>query len=126
MNKENIQISLDFSFEAAHFMPNFPEKHPNRKIHGHSYQATVTLSGPIDINTGVFVEYSEFKSVGDAIVEKLDHQMLNEFPMLELPTSENICRYLWNEFSAKLPGVFSIEIKRPTLGLKIIYFGPNN
>ncbi|HVP70389.1 MAG TPA: 6-carboxytetrahydropterin synthase, partial [Gemmatimonadaceae bacterium] len=43
-----MEIFREFTFEAAHRLPNVAEGHKCARLHGHSFQVTVHVSGPID------------------------------------------------------------------------------
>jgi 6-pyruvoyltetrahydropterin/6-carboxytetrahydropterin synthase len=52
-----IEISQEFGFDAAHYLGNgAPE---NRRLHGHSFYAEVTLRGEADPVTGFLRDFGE-------------------------------------------------------------------
>ena len=104
-------------------MPNFPEGHPNRRLHGHSYTGEVVLEGPVDPASGVVMEIDELKRLLAPIVSLFDHNMLNDIPKLGLPTSENIAAYIFKELRAQTPLIKEVWIKRPTVGMSVCYQG---
>jgi len=86
-----IQVSCDFTYEAAHWLPKVADTHQCHRLHGHSYQLTVTLAGPIDDN-GMVEDFADIKdTVRRNIIDKLDHQTLND--IIDNPTVEN--QLLW-------------------------------
>ncbi len=62
--------------------------------HGHNYMVEVTVSGPVDEQTGMVCNLVDLDSfVHDRILERYDHQNLNllrEFASA-VPTTENLC-----------------------------------
>ncbi len=115
-------IYKQFTFDAAHFLPNVPEGHKCRALHGHTYHLTVFLSGPILEDAGWVLDFGDVKSVCKPVVDRLDHNLLNEIPGLENPTAENVARWLWQQFAKGLPGLHKIELKEtPSSG--VIYEG---
>jgi len=121
---EEIEISKTFGFEAAHYLPNVPEGHKCKRMHGHSFRFAVYLKGEIDSHTGWLMDFSELKSIVKPIIdEHLDHFVLNEVPGLENPTSENIAIWLWNQIKPKLPLLDKITLYE-TCTSSCVYRGP--
>ena len=62
--------------------------------HGHNYNIEVTVSGPVDEQTGMVCNLVDLDGfVGREILERFDHQNLNllsEFAN-SVPTTENLC-----------------------------------
>jgi len=62
--------------------------------HGHNYMIELTVSGPVDEQTGMvcnLVDLDDF--VGSQVVERFDHQNLNLLPEFakHVPTTERLC-----------------------------------
>jgi 6-pyruvoyltetrahydropterin/6-carboxytetrahydropterin synthase len=62
--------------------------------HGHNYTLSVTVSGPVDCNTGMVCNLVDLDGfVREQILEQYDHtnlNLLNEFAAA-VPTTENLC-----------------------------------
>lgn len=43
-----MEIYKQFSIEAAHYLPNVPQNHKCRRLHGHSFQVTLVVCGEVD------------------------------------------------------------------------------
>lgn len=86
-------ISKQYKFEAAHMLPSVPAGHPCGRLHGHSYQVIVEVTGKLTKPNLWVVDYAAINQVMDPIIASLDHQYLNELPGLENPTAEMLC--LW-------------------------------
>ncbi len=115
-------IYKQFTFDAAHFLPQVPEGHKCRQLHGHTYHLTVFISGPVAKDIGWVIDFSELKAICKPLIDRLDHALLNEVAGLENPTAENVARWLWKQIRIKLPGLQKIELKEtPTSG--VIYEG---
>lgn len=97
-----MKVFRDFRFEAAHALPDAPEGHKCRRLHGHSYRLRVYVEGPIDPRTGWVIDFSEIRRVVDPVVDSLDHRYLNDIDGLEKPTAEVITRWLWEKLGAGL------------------------
>jgi 6-pyruvoyltetrahydropterin/6-carboxytetrahydropterin synthase len=72
-----MQIFKQFTFDSAHFLPNVPEGHKCKEIHGHTYHLTVYLNGDLDEKLGWVIDFTDVKNVIDPIIKSIDHQFLN-------------------------------------------------
>ena len=115
-------IYKNFTFDSAHFLPNVPEGHKCKNMHGHTYQLTVFIDGKIIEPEGWVIDFAGLKIHIGPIINQLDHHCLNDLPELENPTSENLSVWLWNRIKLLIPGLKRIELKEtPTSG--VIYEG---
>ena len=105
-----MEIYKIFRFEAAHFLPNLPESHKCRRMHGHSYRVKLTVSAPVDPHTGWVMDFADIKKAFSPIYMQLDHYLLNEIKGLENPTSENLARWIWDKTKPLLPSLTRVEI----------------
>jgi 6-pyruvoyltetrahydropterin/6-carboxytetrahydropterin synthase len=83
-----IEIFREFTFEAAHRLPNLPAGHKCFRLHGHSYHVTVHVKGPIDDELGWVMDFGDLKAAVKPVLDRLDHYYLNDIEGLENPTSE--------------------------------------
>ena len=114
-----IEITQEFTFDAAHRLDaGAPE---NRRIHGHSFYAEVTLRGDPNPATGMLREFGTVKETLGAIAEDLDHRMLNDIPDLGQPTLENITRWIFRRARAAFPEVVRVRLRRPSYGESCSY-----
>ena len=97
-----MEIFKEFRFEAAHRLPNLPEGHKCRRLHGHSFHVRIYVDGPVDPNTGWVMDFADIKKAFSPIYNQLDHYYLNEIEGLENPTSENIARWIWQRLKPNL------------------------
>ena len=95
-----MEIYKTFTFEAAHRLPNVPPGHKCARLHGHSFQVTVHVQGPLLAHAGWVMDFADLKAVVKPLIEELDHAYLNEIPGLENPTSEVIARWIWRRLTA--------------------------
>lgn len=105
-----MKIYKEFTFEAAHFLPNVPEGHKCHRLHGHSYRVRITVSGPVGDESGWVMDFGDIKSAFKPIRDQLDHWYLNDIEGLENPTSENIAKWIWNKLKLSLPELSRIDI----------------
>ena len=106
-----MRIYKEFSIEAAHHLPNVPEGHKCRRLHGHSFLVRIEVSGEPDADTGWVMDFSDIKTAFQPIFDQLDHHYLNEVEGLENPTSENLAIWIWNKLKPALPALSSVEVK---------------
>lgn len=116
-----IEISQEFGFDAAHYLGHGAAE--NRRMHGHSFYAEVTLRGQPNPTTGFLRDFGEVDAVLKAIRETLDHRLLNEIEELGLPTLENIARYIYVRAKTSLPEVVRVKLRRPSYGQSCVYEG---
>jgi 6-pyruvoyltetrahydropterin/6-carboxytetrahydropterin synthase len=119
-----LEIYKEFTFEAAHRLPNLPENHKCRRLHGHSFVVRLYVSGEIDTHTGWLMDFSDIKVAFAPIYDQLDHYYLNDIPGLENPTSEIIAQWVWQQTKPRLPALSGVEI-RETCTSGCLYRGPN-
>lgn len=118
-----VEIVKDFRFEAAHYLPNVPEGHKCRRMHGHSFRGEVAVRGPIGERSGWVMDFADVKKAVDPIVARLDHYPLNEIEGLENPTSERIAIWIWERLAPALPMLHRVTIEE-TCTSRCHYFGP--
>ena len=106
-----MEIYKDITFEAAHLLPNLPDDHKCRRLHGHSFMVRVTLDGPVNKKVGWVEDFAEIKKAFSPIYDQLDHHYLNDVEGLENPTSENLAKWIWNKLIGQLKYLSAIEVK---------------
>jgi 6-pyruvoyltetrahydropterin/6-carboxytetrahydropterin synthase len=96
------EVTVEDSFAAGHYLRNYRGKCENP--HGHNYKVRVTLRGPALDRAGLLVDFKDLKEVMKHVIDRLDHQMLNEIePFTSLnPSAENLARYFYEQASARL------------------------
>ena len=115
-------IFKQFTFDSAHFLPKVPEGHKCREIHGHTYQLTIFIEGPLDPIVGWVSDFADIKQKVNAIVKLVDHKFLNNVEGLENPTCEILAIWLWDKIKPMIPMLKRIELhETPTSG--VIYEG---
>ena len=123
-----IELIKAFRFEAAHWLPAFPEGHKCRRLHGHSFVVEVCVRGPVDAATGVLMDYGDLKRIVKPYVDALDHHCLNHLgeaqadPWLTNPTSEHLARWFYDKLAPQLPALWYVRI-RETCTSACVYRG---
>ncbi|HMO32872.1 MAG TPA: 6-carboxytetrahydropterin synthase QueD [Lacibacter sp.] len=117
-----MQLFKKFTFDAAHFLPQVPEGHKCREIHGHTYLLTVFVEGDPDPLLGWVLDFADLKQAVEPVIKEVDHKFLNQLPGLENPTCELIAVWLWNRIKPLVPQLSKIELyETPTSG--VVYAG---
>lgn len=109
-----MKIMQAFRFEAAHRLPNVPEQHRCRRLHGHSYRVELRLEGPVDPTTGFVVDFFDVEAAFRPLLERLDHSYLNDIEGLENPTAENIAIWIWDRTRKALPQLARVIVYETT------------
>ena len=116
-------VVCDFTFEAAHRLPRVPPEHKCARLHGHSYQLELHVSGPVDPHSGWVLDFEAVEAAYSPLHRQLDHHTLNEVPGLDNPTCENIAAWLWQRLIEPLPGL-SCVVVHETRDARCAYTGP--
>lgn len=117
-----MEIFKKFTFDSAHFLPNVPDGHKCKEIHGHTYQLTVYMEGELDSHFGWVMDFAELKQAIEPVIKQVDHKFLNQMAGFENPTCENIAIWLWNQIKPNVPLLSRIELfETPTSG--VVYKG---
>ena len=102
------EITKTFRFEAAHSLPHLPANHQCHRLHGHSYEVLIGVSGPLD---GQWVQdYADISAVVKPVIASLDHRNLNDL-MRCATTAENLAAWLWHILQPDLPLLSRVEVR---------------
>ena len=120
-----MEIYKSFTFEAAHRLPNVPADHKCARLHGHSYEVTLHVEGPIGETTGWVMDFADLSTAMAPLLERLDHRNLNDVAGLENPTAERLAVWIWDHLAAGgLDGLAAVQVaETPRSGA--IYRGPS-
>lgn len=125
---ERVTISRRFDFSASHryYRQDWSEQR-NEEVfglctspygHGHNYELHVTISGPIDPDTGMIINLSRLKEIVNRILEQFDHKFLNlDTPYFKdkIPTTENIALVLFGLIKEQLKELPGLQLRRVRL-----------
>lgn len=106
-----MEVFKEFSFEAAHRLPNVPADHKCARLHGHSFHVRVTVEGPVGSATGWVIDFADLKAAFVGVHAELDHRYLNDVAGLENPTSEVLAMWIWRRLLPTLPGIAAVEVR---------------
>ncbi|WP_445382703.1 6-pyruvoyl trahydropterin synthase family protein [Robiginitalea sp. IMCC43444] len=120
-----VKVSRKAHFNAAHrlYRPDWDDKTNqavfgkcnNPRYHGHNYELIVSVTGPIDPETGFVMDMKVLKDlIREEIEDAFDHKNLNEevadFQELN-PTAENIAVVIWNKLRPHLNESMELEVQ---------------
>jgi 6-pyruvoyltetrahydropterin/6-carboxytetrahydropterin synthase len=120
---ESVHMFKEFTFEAAHRLPNLPPDHKCHRLHGHSFRVRLTLEGPLDPETGWILDFADVKRAFRPFWTQLDHHYLNEVEGLENPTSEKLAVWIWERLKPLLPQLCEVTLHE-TCSAGASYRGP--
>ncbi len=136
----NISLTRLYRFSASHRLHSaqFSDE-DNRRLygkcnspygHGHNYIVEVTLTGPIDSQTGMIANLVELDPfVQREVVEVYDQKYMNEqVPEFQssVPTTENVAREIYRRLE-KFPAARLERIRiQETSNNSFEYSGPEN
>ncbi|WP_159800611.1 6-carboxytetrahydropterin synthase [Flavobacterium sp. MK4S-17] len=127
-----VTVSRKAHFNAAHrlYRPEWNDerndavfgKCNNPNFHGHNYELIVSVTGPVDAQTGYVIDMKILKDIIYEEVEvAFDHKNLNldvpEFAGVN-PTAENIAIVIWNKLRRRLDYTMALEV--------VLYETPRN
>ena len=101
------KLTYSTTLQAAHRLPMVPEKHPCRRLHGHTYHVDIAITGPLGAD-GFVIDYYAIEATWKGIHESLDHQYLNE--RFNNPTTEILAGYILHEMEFRLPAVVGVHV----------------
>ncbi len=119
----HMEIFREFTFEAAHRLPNLPADHKCSRLHGHSFRVTVHVEGTLLPREGWVMDFADLKRVFQPLYDRLDHHYLNDIEGLENPTSEVLAMWIWERLAPRLAGLTQVVV-RETCTSGCVYRGP--
>jgi 6-pyruvoyltetrahydropterin/6-carboxytetrahydropterin synthase len=106
----NVRLYKEYRFEAAHVLPRVPPGHKCARLHGHSFKVEIVIRGPVNPDTGWFIDYGDVDAAWARVHDRLDHRYLNDVEGLENPTSEILARWLWERLRPDLPALERVVV----------------
>ena len=120
-----LTLTRKYQFSACHRL-NSPwlDEEANRKLygkcnhpqgHGHNYGVEITVTGPVESDTGMICRLAVLdEAVGRAVGENCDHQDLNRTLGVNfITTGENLAQWIFSALNPLLP--FPVRLVRVKL-----------
>ncbi len=105
-----IETYKEFSFEAAHKVP------PYSDVHGHSFRVCVSMLGEPDATYGWAANLYDVEAKIEKVQSELDHRYLNDIEGLEMPSLENLAKWLFDRLDGDIKGLESVHVSRGASG----------
>ena len=98
------EVAVEQGFASAHALRNYKGRCEN--IHGHNWKVQVVIQGERLDDTGLLVDFIDVKNLMAGIIDRIDHQFLNEIPPFDVvnPSAENIAEYFCQKMIEGLQG----------------------
>lgn len=114
-------LSQRFYFEAAHTLRRAIERDGSLRIHGHTYEAEVTVTGVPDPETGMVMDLAHLRQQIARVRDLLDHRFLDEVPGLGPATLENLCGFIAGELLDAVPALAGVMVERKASGDRCVW-----
>lgn len=123
-----IELTRRYKLPAAHVLAN-PSlsdaenaeifgKCANENGHGHNYEFEVTITGPVDTNTGQILPSERLDEIfGESIAQRYSHRLLNECEAFDalVPTTENFAEIVYQDLAPAIEREGSVRLVRVRL-----------
>ncbi len=109
------EVTVEQTFAAGHALRNYKGKCEN--VHGHNFRVQVKIEGERLDDTGLLVDFIDVKDAMRAIIDRVDHQFLNEIAPFDTknPSAENIAEYFHLELTRSIKADVPIRIRQVTV-----------
>jgi 6-pyruvoyltetrahydropterin/6-carboxytetrahydropterin synthase len=115
------EITRTFFIEAAHRLPHVPEDHKCARLHGHSFQITLHVTGDVDPRMGWILDFAEISRAFEPVHALLDHRYLNDVAGLDNPTSENLARFVLERIRLPAGQLSAVSVSETCNSRCIVY-----
>jgi 6-pyruvoyltetrahydropterin/6-carboxytetrahydropterin synthase len=104
-HSKRVLVSKEFTFDSAHHLHCYEGKCQN--LHGHTYRLQVVVSGQTD-ERGITIDFADVKSLTKRyIIDRLDHQYLNEVLPLMNTTAENMVVWIYEQLHSAIEAEYT-------------------
>lgn len=108
--QKTCRITKSFTFDAAHWLPEVPEGHKCKRLHGHTYRVILGLEGVLHERLGWVMDFGEVSTAFQPLLQVLDHHCLNEIEGLENPTAEVLAVWIHEKLKPVLPLLADVTV----------------
>ena len=111
------ELLVEQTFDSAHYLEGYDGK--CARMHGHTYKVQICVAGTkLDEQFGMLMDFKDMKKALNALVEKLDHQVLND--VLDFSTTtELLAKYFYDQLAPMIP-------ENVTLKKVVLWENPTN
>ena len=104
------EIRIKSEFAGAHNLRGYKGK--CESLHGHNWKVEAILYSDSLNSQGMVMDFREFKSKLNRVLEGLDHKYMNSLPYFKKvnPTSENIACYIHKKLTPLLKKKLKISV----------------
>ena len=108
------ELTVSGYFSSAHRLRMYSGK--CEKLHGHNWKVEVTVSGEIDTESGMVIDFGILKKELEKVLARLDHSYLNDIDYFKKvnPTSENTAVYIFEKLKKSLSR-HNVKVKKVTV-----------
>src|SRR5258707_14838751 len=103
-----MQLTYRFGFDAAHHFDAYPEGHPYRGVHGHSFQVEIALGREPDPATGFVTDFARIERAASEVRQPLPDRAFNDIAGLSDPSRENPSARIWHALPGRFPNLPSV------------------
>ena len=104
------EVIKEFTFEAAHRLPNVAPDHKCARLHGHSFRVAIHVQGRVGAESGWVLDFADVAAAFAPLHDRLDHRYLNDVDGLANPTSEHLAVWIWEHLRPGLPGLSRVVV----------------
>lgn len=110
----NIDLIKTYRVEAAHGTPWGSDQ---ERLHGHSYQIEVVVTGECDAELGWLIDYADISDRFAEVFDAIDHRLLNEVEGLSDPSTDGLGAWIHARLAPTLPMLKAVHVSILGMGV---------